>query len=915
MFLLGRVPAGREAAPFIVRRAHAVACGSIPPMRSGLSSFVGRETESSRLGEWVAAHRMVSVVGPGGIGKTRLSHEAAAPLAARFPGGVHRSELAQLSARDDVASEVAGALGYASLEALVLRLGDAPALLVLDNCEHLLDAVAQLCRRLLADAPSLHLLATSRERLGVDGEQVLVLGPLEADAAARLFEDRARSAGARLEASAAEAAARAELCRRLDGIPLAIELAAARARSLTAAETLALLGRRFDLLKGAAPVGLSRHTSLRAAIDASYELLDPSEQAFFRALGAFAGAFTAQLAHAVAGPESSDLLRSIDALSALVDRSLLVAETAGGVTRYRLLDSLRDYAAERARDAGESERHADRFVEAMAEEARSVIVAGTTRWTAELLSRVLLHFDALVAAVERTVQTDADARRAFLLLLPLWAAIHQGRAREVADLAERVLARWPTGNEPLRAEATAAAASALLASARIPEATERAQAVVDAPAAAPLARVLALRTLGIAAQHRGGATVAAGHARRASEIAGAAGLASFERELRVFAASTAPEGEPIESALAALEDVAKRAAADGDSIGEVWARVVATHVLIRIGRLPEAREALAVARQAQQGFDYPYGAKAVLRLTATLDALDRGWEHSRAAWLASIEACAHSGDLAEFALALRTAAALAARAGDRDAAEALLAAVPSGDHAVILGLLFEVGGGIARGAPSAPGAALRCIRERLRAEPAAAPARVAPVLPTAPPRTGSLRREGDVWEIAFAGHTTRVRHTKGVDDLATLLARPDAEVHCLELMGGADVGGEAGPLVDGRARAAYQARIRALQETIDEAQGANDLGRAERAEAELDALVSQLSEAFGLGGRARATGSAAERARSAVAWRLRSVLKRIDALHPELGRHLSHAIRTGVWCSYRPESPVRWDVDAGRRSA
>jgi predicted ATPase len=882
-------------------------------MLPGLSTFIGRDAERAQLAELLGAHRLVSVVGPGGIGKTRLSHEAGAPLGARFPGGIHRAELAQLSARHDVASEVAGALGAASLEALILRLGDAPALLVLDNCEHLLGAVASLCRRLLAEAPALHLLATSRERLGVDGEQVLVLGPLEAGAAARLFEDRARSAGARLDASAAEAAARADLCRRLDGVPLAIELAAARARSLTAAETLALLGRRFDLLKGAAPVGLSRHSSLRAAIDASYELLDPAEQAFFRALGAFAGPFTAPLAHAVAAPTGADLLRTIDSLSALVDRSLLVAETAGRATRYRLLDSLRDYAAERAREAGETEQHAERFVEAMAAEARDVVVAASSRWTPELLARVLLHFDALVAAVERTLAADADARRAFLLLLPLWAAIHQGRAREVAALAERVLARWPAGGEPLRAEANAAAASAFLAAARIPEAVERANAVVAAPAAAPLARVLALRTLGIAAQHRGEARAAAEHARRAREVAGAAGLASFEREARVFAASTAPDGEPYDDALAALEAVARRAAADGDSIGEVWARVVATHLLIRAGRLPEARGALSVTRRAQQGFDYPYGAKATLRLAATLDALDHGWERSRAAWLQSIDACAHSGDLAEFALALRTAAALAARAGDLDAAAALLAAVPSGDHAVILGELFEAPA-LAPVAPATPGAALRRVREVLRSEPPGARA-PAPAPAVAPLRTGSLRREGDVWEIAFAGHTTRLRHTKGALDLAALLARQGAEVHCLELMGGGEVEGDAGPLLDARARGEYQARIRDLQTEIDDAQGANDLGRAERAETELDALVSQLEAAFGLGGRARKTGSAAERARSAVAWRLRAVLKRIDALHPELGRHLANAVRTGVWCSYRPETPVRWDVDAGRESA
>src|SRR5690606_28115708 len=177
---------------------------------------------------------------------------------------------------------------------------------------------------------------------------------VEAAPATRLFEDRARAAGARREASAAERAAVVELCRRLDGVPLAIELAAARARSLTAVELLAHLDRRFDLLQRAEPVGQSRHRSLRAAIDASYELLDPAEQAFFRALGAFAGPFDADLAHAVAAPPGGDRLATVDLLARLVDRSLVTAEPQRGITRYALLDSLRHYAAEQAEAAGEA---------------------------------------------------------------------------------------------------------------------------------------------------------------------------------------------------------------------------------------------------------------------------------------------------------------------------------------------------------------------------------------------------------------------------------------------------------------------------------------------------------------------------------------------------------------------------------
>jgi hypothetical protein len=153
-----------------------------------------------------------------------------------------------------------------------------------------------------------------------------------------------------------------------------------------------------------------------------------------------------------------------------------------------------------------------------------------------------------------------------------------------------------------------------------------------------------------------------------------------------------------------------------------------------------------------------------------------------------------------------------------------------------------------------------------------------------PPVAASMRREGVTWAVTYAGTTRRLRDSKGLQDLAVLLAHPGREVHCLELVGGADVGSEAGPALDERARRAYQDRIRDLQEDIDEARQANDPLRAERAEAEVDALVRQLSEAFGLSGRARATGSAAERARSAVSWRLRAALRHVTEVHPELAR-------------------------------
>jgi hypothetical protein len=188
--------------------------------------------------------------------------------------------------------------------------------------------------------------------------------------------------------------------------------------------------------------------------------------------------------------------------------------------------------------------------------------------------------------------------------------------------------------------------------------------------------------------------------------------------------------------------------------------------------------------------------------------------------------------------------------------------------------------------------------------------------PSATPPPASLVREGPTWAASYAGRTVRLRDSKGLGDIAVLLSRPDQDVHCLELMGAADVGGEPGPAIDQQARRAYERRILELQEEADEARAANDPARAERVEAELDALVQQLAEAFGLSGRGRATGSAVERARSAVGWRVRAAVRHAAELHPELGRHLKHAVRTGTWCSYRPETPVRWEIHGGQgRSA
>ncbi|HVH07960.1 MAG TPA: hypothetical protein VNE71_18350 [Myxococcota bacterium] len=686
-------------------------------------------------------------------------------------------------------------------------------------------------------------------------------------------------------------------------MPLAIELAAARARSLTSSELLAHLDRRFDLLRRAEPVGRARHASLRAAIDTSYELLDADERTFFRALGVFAGPFGAELAHGVAAPPGTDHLATLDLLARLVDRSLVIAKPRGGVTQYRLLDSLRHYAAERSAEAGEWAEQVDRFVLAMRAEADAIVAHGTSRWTAEVLDTLFVQLANLVVAIDRCVERDADAARSFRLALPLWGAIHQGRATEVAAACERVLARWPEGNEPLRAEVLAVAASASQPAGRPERAAELAACVLRDPKATPLAHVIALRCLGIAARERRADAEAAAHFRAGAERAATAGLAPFARELGVCAALTEGVGEGAPAAIAALDASADEAARGGDRIGVVWAGVAKTHVLLRAGRLAEARTALGEAARHREGFSYPYGAMVIARLDAALVGLERGFAASASFWRTAIDLATGAGELAELALTLRAAAALARRADDAETAGILLDAVPPGARTSVNGGLFDEDAVAEAPRPAGGGGALRRARERL--------AELASVDPSERRTAGSdaaLTRAGDLWAVRYGGREARVRHVKGLDDLAALLRSPGEEIHSLALIGGGGSDGDAGPVLDERARREYQMRVRELQTEIDEAAAAGDETRGERAEAELDALVQQLSAAFGVGGRARRAGSSAERARSAVAWRIRAAVKRIAEVHPELGRHLENAVKTGTWCCYRPDTDLRWQV-------
>jgi predicted ATPase/DNA-binding SARP family transcriptional activator len=373
---------------------------AVPPaVRGGnlpvpLSSLVGREPELAEVGRLLAGARLVTLTGPGGSGKTRLAIEAAARAADRFKDGVWLAGLAGIASAELVAPRVMEALGVRQegdlpvIDALTYRLRPAELLLVLDNCEHLLDACAGLTGTLLAGAPGLRVLATSREPLGVPGEVAYLVPPLElppesADAqamarapAVQLFVDRASAVRA---AAAAEAPVEtiARICRNLDGLPLAIELAAARAATLSAEEIEARLADKFQFLRHRRPAADPRHQTLKAAIDWSYELLTRDERRVFAELSVFAGGFG--LAQAAEVCSSGDQVAALEVIDQLAAKSLLTAQTTPDGTRYQMLETIGDYAANRLAEAGEDgparRRHTEAFLRLAERETQLAVLA------------------------------------------------------------------------------------------------------------------------------------------------------------------------------------------------------------------------------------------------------------------------------------------------------------------------------------------------------------------------------------------------------------------------------------------------------------------------------------------------------------------------------------------------------------
>ncbi|XLE01709.1 BTAD domain-containing putative transcriptional regulator [Streptomyces sp. 184] len=464
-------------------------------LRAALTSFVGRDDELRRVRALLGGSRLVTLTGPGGAGKTRLATTAAATLLDASPGGVWLVELAPVTGGDDVPFAVLGALGQRETAVLdnrhlpprdvLTRLTDtlaaAPTTLVLDNCEHVVSAAAHLADHLLRRCPELRVLATSREPLGIDGEALCPVPPLglpappagdapdspdtpdipytPADApAVRLFADRARAARPDFAVGPANAAAVAEICRRLDGLPLAIELAAARLRSLPVEQVAARLDDRFRLLTTGSRTALPRHRTLQAVVAWSWELLEDAERRLAEWLSVFPGGATPE---SVAGVCGMDVVTALDLLAALADKSLLqIAEAPQGAQaepsagpRYRMLETIREFGRDRLADAGDLDRvraaHAAHFLR-LAETADPHVRSREQLGWIALLDA---ERDNLLAALRHAVDVG-DAGTAVRMVAALgiyWTIL--GNHSEAADWLR--LALDVPGDPPLEAHAVA----------------------------------------------------------------------------------------------------------------------------------------------------------------------------------------------------------------------------------------------------------------------------------------------------------------------------------------------------------------------------------------------------------------------------------------------------------------------------
>ncbi|MEO3889522.1 BTAD domain-containing putative transcriptional regulator [Nonomuraea sp. B5E05] len=427
-------------------------------LRAELTSFVGRDDELSAVAGLAARHRLVTLTGAGGSGKTRLATETARTMLSELPDGAWLVELASVRAGGELAQAaltaiglrdqplLGGARGGEAMDRLVAAVRERAMLLVLDNCEHVIEAAAAFADRLLGECRRLRILATSREPLGITGEVLWQVEPLAlpakeaapsevgASPSVRLLRDRADLVRKGIGSDARTLADMARICRALDGVPLAIELAAARLRTMSVDQLAHRLDDRFRLLTGGSRTALARHRTLRAVVDWSWDLLTEAERGVLRRLSVFAGGASLEAAERVCRDEAVAGEQVFELLTALIEKSLLLAEDGEGSPRYRMLDTIREYAADRLADAGETEAarraHLAYFTELAETADPHLRRAGQLEW----LSTLEAEHDNITAALRGAIAAGWAEEAMRLAGAAGWYYFLSGHRAEGAEL-------------------------------------------------------------------------------------------------------------------------------------------------------------------------------------------------------------------------------------------------------------------------------------------------------------------------------------------------------------------------------------------------------------------------------------------------------------------------------------------------
>jgi len=891
-------------------------------LRPSLTRFFGREAELSQLRSLLASDRLVTVTGAGGVGKTRLALELVRGGLDTSPDGVWLVELALVESPDLVGpaiSQTVGGLEDRDLDHLERAAGvlsSGRQLLVLDNCEHLLEGVAAAARRLLTQCPELRLLATSREPLGVEGEQVWRTPPLDlppagahevADAATtsavRLFCDRARHAMPTFDLTADNVGDVVTVCRDLDGLPLALELAAAWMAVLSPKQVSSRLADSLALLVRGGVDRLARHRTMRATLDWSHQLLTPVQRAAFARLSVFVGGFTIEAAEALFTGLALDTT-PLELVASLVARSLVVADVAHEEARFRLLEPVRQYAADKLRSEPADEddarsRHLD-FLAHLSETAEPAIFGGPDLPWLHRIDEELPNIRSALSWGFGNGRDDAARLAASLVWYCYARELHEGiewSLQVIRGGGERQGRAYLMAGMLSMNHGDYDAAEAYLGESR--------QLATRDGERRELVHVLNYQA-GVAV-HRGDLEAARPFAEEALRLAREEGDERLQmRPLNRLGMVAFDEGNH-----AAARDHFLHALAISERHGATWPGLVHRCNLADVAVDMQDHGAARPALQGAFPIIAQIGATPAVTAGAIHDtgilAIQLGEPARGLRLLAAATAAmkrAHYRDIAGDAERSQQWIRMAREqvSGDADAAwregmqlsldQAVAEAQDFLSDAPVPGPTVPPPTGLAKG-------------------------------PTEPVLSGSFVREGEFWSLSYAGRVVRLRDSKGLRDIARLLVSPGREVAAVDLAAngrserrspwqrsaiqpGFAVEAGAGPLLDLEARQEYRQRLADLDEELADAEAANDPERETRARREREFLLGELSAAVGLGGRERISLDPAERARKAVTGRIREAIGRIEGAHPELGHHLRRSVRTGTFCVYDPPAPTTW---------